>query len=1286
MKFSWKNPLKALPALLLLAAYAGAAFGAAGNVQFVIGDVRLITKAGVTKALQKGAEINEGDRIVTGASSSAQIKMVDGGFIAVRPNTNMGFDTYRYNGKEDGTENAVVSLLQGGFRTITGAIGRSNKQNYLIKTDTATIGIRGTDHEPMVILAPAPGQAPLAEPGSYDKVNLGVAFIKNDAGSVDIQPNQVGFAPLTKAAPAILPRMPSFYKPTPEPRAEKAKEESKEGGKQETAAATTGEKAAESTGAIRDSAVVDPTSATSTAPAAAPIAATPVAAPPAVVAPVVELTATGAAGSNLSLTSSTVTTPGGTTVPVESVPSQVVINFPATAVLRNEVLWDTTQVAAGANPAATTYIVSDKYSSNLFNNASGTPDTPLTTPSTTPVTLTGSSANTNFLFDTSGNLIGVLDTPHVVFDHGNDVPGSRTQFVAPTPLAHASLAFSGGTAAETYYDPATSIRFGRWSGGAVNVTDLSTGTSYIESLLAPGGTARSLQWVVAQMPSSLPLTGVFQYTRIGDAAGNPSFATAPTDSYGNVGTMDGARLSADFTNMKVSAGVRITMPSGPGGSLGTQNLGARFENAPISNGGFNVGSGGNPAGTGDMLISCFGSGCALDPATGGSAYGGRMRGGFDSATGNAGTADGAFFRYTFNTTYGSTGVTPPAGRVVDDYISGLVAFKQGPEIVLPTSAAYPAAAPTGPVAMVAEYSYLNGPNSFNGGGNYWTEKPPGNLVVDSAGNLISIKETASSVFGDDKALALSGGTASPATPTTLAIGSTATATDGSILLGWQAATPNLTVSGNDWNGCFGSGCAVNPTPRTVLGDGLAWVRGPAPFPFYLPGAIAGYSNSSGVVVPGTATYNLGASILHDQTGATGTVNSAALTVNFGNSSVKFDMQATTAAGNWVVAAPAIRLDQEGSFNAHAGNSSTTIVSGTSVQPTNSHDTMSLTLNGSTGTFGNIEGQLMGIGVGGAGVTYNLNGFLPCSPGPCPNVTAGGALAFNLSGTPYSTLTPYHIALNVPGMNPAGEIDPSENTRIDGGFLSAYRTQFVNNFPVKMDGQLPVVVINGPPCTVNCTNTTNLAVVYTVAGATGAASIGTATLVESGFDSVTGIRWGRYGNGTIGVNDRISGASLGVLATSQSVPFVISGNQSGPTVLPITGTFNYTFVGGTSPVDSNGNVGAALTAANASLTANFTAQTVDAKLSNLTVGGNTWGASATGIPISGGVFQAEQKLGGGGNLTVTSSLGTNTSGQLVGGFTGQTGNGVGMAYSLNHGGNLASNPAAVTASGVAVFKR
>ena len=278
----------------------------------------------------------------------------------------------------------------------------------------------------------------------------------------------------------------------------------------------------------------------------------------------------------------------------------------------------------GGQSGTTTYIVSDKNKENLFNNSGGTPTTPLTTPLTTPVTLTGPTSNTNFLFDANGNLTQVLDTPHVVFDHGNDVPGSSTQFATPTPLAHAKLTFGSGTtastAAESYYDAGTGIRFGRWTGGTVNMTDLSTGTSYAESLVAPGGAPLSVQWVVAQMPSSLPLTGEFQYTRINGASGTPSFATAPTDSYGNVGTLEGARLSADFTNMTASAGVRISMPSGPAGSLGIQNLSSQFSNAPITNGGFNVSSGtDNPVGTDNLHVSCIGAGCAANQT-----YGGRI--------------------------------------------------------------------------------------------------------------------------------------------------------------------------------------------------------------------------------------------------------------------------------------------------------------------------------------------------------------------------------------------------------------------------------------------------------------------------------------------------------------------------------------------------------------------------------------------------------------------------------------------------------------------------------------
>jgi len=55
-------------------------------------------------------------------------------------------DEYNYQGQEDGTEKNTMSLIKGGFRTITGVVGKKNKKNYKVNTPVATIGIRGTHY------------------------------------------------------------------------------------------------------------------------------------------------------------------------------------------------------------------------------------------------------------------------------------------------------------------------------------------------------------------------------------------------------------------------------------------------------------------------------------------------------------------------------------------------------------------------------------------------------------------------------------------------------------------------------------------------------------------------------------------------------------------------------------------------------------------------------------------------------------------------------------------------------------------------------------------------------------------------------------------------------------------------------------------------------------------------------------------------------------------------------------------------------------------------------------
>ena len=219
---------------LLAAAFLSAAFNAAasvGLIQFTAGDVKIRNAAGVLRAAAKGGTVDEGDTIVTAASASAQLKMSDGGIIAVRPETELKVETYRYTGKEDGNERAIMSLVKGGFRTITGLIGHTNKHNYTINTPTAVIGIRGTDHEPIVVPAIDAAGKPPAPPGTYDKVNVGQAFIRTPLGEVNIRQNQVGYA-APNQAPTLLPKVPDMFKATPPVRQAQAEKKDEKQGEQ----------------------------------------------------------------------------------------------------------------------------------------------------------------------------------------------------------------------------------------------------------------------------------------------------------------------------------------------------------------------------------------------------------------------------------------------------------------------------------------------------------------------------------------------------------------------------------------------------------------------------------------------------------------------------------------------------------------------------------------------------------------------------------------------------------------------------------------------------------------------------------------------------------------------------------------------------------------------------------------------------------------------------------------------------------------------------------------------
>ena len=205
---------RVIPAILFaqLIFFTQPLLAAIGTLDSLEGEVRIVSAAG-DRAAQAGSELNEGDTVRTGANAWALLAMSDGASLTLRPQSQLRVDTYHYDPAGDAAKNSsVLALLKGAFRAVTGYIGRTNHDGYRITTPTATIGIRGTDHEPAYYPPPGAGEKLEHEPGTYDKVNDGESFIRNPRGEIAVKPGQTAFVHHdARRAPRVLKRAPAFY-------------------------------------------------------------------------------------------------------------------------------------------------------------------------------------------------------------------------------------------------------------------------------------------------------------------------------------------------------------------------------------------------------------------------------------------------------------------------------------------------------------------------------------------------------------------------------------------------------------------------------------------------------------------------------------------------------------------------------------------------------------------------------------------------------------------------------------------------------------------------------------------------------------------------------------------------------------------------------------------------------------------------------------------------------------------------------------------------------------------
>jgi hypothetical protein len=116
----------------------------AGFVKSVRGNVQLLSAAGTTRTAAAGDALGSVDRIVTGPDSSVAVVLRDDTTLVVGPSSRLDLKEFHFDATtRDG--GLLVSLLRGSMRMITGLIGKTNPDAVRVETQTATIGIRGTD-------------------------------------------------------------------------------------------------------------------------------------------------------------------------------------------------------------------------------------------------------------------------------------------------------------------------------------------------------------------------------------------------------------------------------------------------------------------------------------------------------------------------------------------------------------------------------------------------------------------------------------------------------------------------------------------------------------------------------------------------------------------------------------------------------------------------------------------------------------------------------------------------------------------------------------------------------------------------------------------------------------------------------------------------------------------------------------------------------------------------------------------------------------------------------------
>lgn len=167
-----------------------------GTVVEIEGTATLSRSGGTPFPLKLNDRLQTGDVVATGAKSRLFILLADNTEWTLSENARFRVDEYLFDSEDDSGNKARYSVLDGGFRYVSGLVAKKDSPDIAINSPAGTIGIRGTD----ITAAPDTdgsydvyvddGMIDVGSGGSFTRLQRGQGTTVSKRGAAPLSPKE----------------------------------------------------------------------------------------------------------------------------------------------------------------------------------------------------------------------------------------------------------------------------------------------------------------------------------------------------------------------------------------------------------------------------------------------------------------------------------------------------------------------------------------------------------------------------------------------------------------------------------------------------------------------------------------------------------------------------------------------------------------------------------------------------------------------------------------------------------------------------------------------------------------------------------------------------------------------------------------------------------------------------------------------------------------------------------------------------------------------------------------